>query len=221
VLVVLLLAGAPALRWRSYSMARVRCQSNLRRLSLALLLYAQDHDYRFPIPDYPVGPSRYRTWVDLLSMYVDQQPILQCPWNETGDAVHPRKGFRFGSSYALNSRFWNHFTPGPFPMDNLELPSQTVLLVEAGRERADGPFGRKRTNRIWHTYWDTGAMPGSYPSPHWRKMNIVAVDGHARTITVSHYSLDGHNPQLGRLGGGVFNWNGGHPNGDTSGPPAE
>jgi hypothetical protein len=146
---------------------------------------------------------------------------MECPWNRLGGPRRTDSGLPFASSYALNARFWGYFAPGPYPIENLELPSETVLLVEAGRRRADGPFGSRLSDHVTHTYWDTGASPGSYPSSHRRQMNIVAVDGHARTVAVAHYTLDDHNPELGRLGGGIYNWNGGHPNGDTSGPPAE
>jgi|GEM_PF-1627016 len=220
-LAALAVASVPALQWRSYQMGRVRCQSNLRRLAVSLLLYAQDHDYRFPMPDRPAERGGARTWADLLKTYVDRRPIMECPWNRLGGLRRTDQGIPFASSYALNSRFWGRFAPGPYPIENLELPSQTVLLVEAGRRRADGPFGTRLLETVTHTYWDTGVSPGAYPSAHRRKMNIVAVDGHARTITVAHYDLDGHNPERGRLGGGIFNWNGGHPNGDTAGPPAE
>lgn len=214
--------GIPTIRWRSYQLGRVRCQTNLRRLSMALLLYAQDHDYRFPPPDYRTRNMGYRTWVDLLRMYIDRQRILECPWNPVGEGKHREKGFSFRSSYALNARFWDHFFPGPFPIENVELPEGTVLLVEAGRRRTGSPFDPPGTAPwITHTYWDTGADPTAYPSPHDRRMNIVALDGHIQTITVAHYCPANHDAEYGRLGGGVFNWNGGFPNGDTSGPPRE
>ncbi|MBM3496729.1 MAG: hypothetical protein FJX72_20775 [Armatimonadetes bacterium] len=221
VVVALIAAGIPAMQLRSYQMGRVRCQTNLRRLSMALLLYAQDHDYRFPPPDYRTPAGGYRTWVDLLRMYIDRQRILECPWNPVGDGKHKQKGFTFRCSYALNARFWGHFLPGPFPIENVEMPGGTVLLVEAGLRRTGSPFEPAAPPWITHTYWDTGADPLAYPSPHNRRMNIVALDGHIQTIFVAHYGPANHDAEYGHLGGGVFNWNGGFPNGDTSGAPRE
>jgi prepilin-type processing-associated H-X9-DG protein len=93
--------------------------------------------------------------------------------------------------------------------------------VEAGRRREDGPYGPGAGRWITHTYWDTGADPNAYPSPHARRTNIVALDGHIQTISVAHYGPANHDAEYGRLGGRVFNWNGGFPNGDTSGAPRE
>ncbi len=71
------------------------------------------------------------------------------------------------------------------------------------------------------TYSDTGAAPLAYPSPHDRRMNVTAADTHTATVKVAHYRPAGHDPLYGRLGGNIYNWNGGHPNGDTAGPPRE
>jgi prepilin-type processing-associated H-X9-DG protein len=63
----------------------------------------------------------------------------------------------------------------------------------------------------------------AYPSPHDGRMTVVAADGHGLLITVDHYGpADGsHDPLYGRVGGNIYNWNGGHPNGETDRPPRE
>ena len=103
----------------------------------------------------------------------------------------------------------------PFPIENLELPAQTALVVESGA------LTQPSTNYSAAAYWDIGEQPGAYPSPHTHRMNIAAADGHVVGLKIAHYSLAGHDPLYGRLGGSIFNWNGGHPNGDTAGPPRE
>jgi prepilin-type processing-associated H-X9-DG protein len=121
------------------------------------------------------------------------------------------------SSYALNERFFGRFAPGAFPIDNLELPAKTALLVEAG------PWlhPSRGTKTINHIYFDIANSGGMFPSPHGGKMNVAAADGHVTAVRPAHYAPEGHDPLFGRIGGSMYNWNGGHPNGDTGGPPRE
>jgi hypothetical protein len=62
-----------------------------------------------------------------------------------------------------------------------------------------------------------------YPSPHAGKMVVVAADGHAEVIDIEHYTREdgAHDRLYGRLGKDLYNWNGGHPNGETDRPPRE
>ncbi len=142
----------------------------------------------------------------------------------------PARSFVVSTSYALNARFWNTFAPGPFPVDNLELPAQTALFVEAGPMSAQA-LRAPRSNAESHDwarleYGDTadvveGLWP--YPSTHGGKMAVVAADGHAVSLTVEHYAPTSgpHNALYGRIGGDIYNWNGGHANGDVDHPPVE
>lgn len=209
--------ATPLLAWRTYETDRVECLSNLRRISEALLLYAQDHNGCLMPPDYPTAHG-YRTWVDISRTYLGQRGLNTCPANPAPHCIQAIHHFPFPHSYALNQRFWNVFFKGPFPLDNLELADQTALLVESGPIRGR-PAGKPCESLDF--YWDTAWWPQAYPSPHGGKMNVVAADGHAVTLTVAHYDSNHHNAIYGRLGGRIFNWNGGHPNGDTGSAPYE
>jgi prepilin-type processing-associated H-X9-DG protein len=218
---VIITAAVPALRWQSAQSAKTRCQTNQRRLSTALLLYAQDHDGRLPPTDYRLPNGKWRNWLTILLPYIGQDNIAVCPANPAGGARDPFFGYPYPYSYALNSRFFDWFHPGSFPIENLEIPAQTALLVEGGSYRADGPFGAPAYPWATSRYWDMAWWPNVYPSPHNRRMNVAAADGHVVSVKVAHYRPDGHDPLYGRLGGSIYNWNGGHPNGDTGGPPHE
>ena len=130
------------------------------------------------------------------------------------------------SSFSINSRLWNQFGAGPFPLDNIELADQTVLFVEGGRmSRVARRFQPGRTV-AYLAYGDTTDQLGTYfpyPSTHNGQMAVVAADGHGVLLNVAHYtSHDGlHDRLYGRIGAGIYNWNGGHPNGETDRPPKE
>lgn len=206
----------------SQQSARTGCLTNERRLSTALFLYAQDYDGRIPPVAYRRSDGKWRTWFSLLSHYTAGQDIAVCPTYSGEPHAHDvYNGYEFPATYALNLRFANVFGAGAFPIENLELPAQTVLLAEAGPIRNDGPYGPPVHEVCMTYYWDTAWWPEAYPSPHNRRMNVAAADGHAVNVKVEHYKKEDHDPLYGRLGGAIFNWNGGYPNGDTSGPPRE
>lgn len=75
-------------------------------------------------------------------------------------------------------------------------------------------------------YGDTMDRYGSYfpyPSTHNGLMAVVAADGHGVILNVQHYTTkDGsHDRGYGRIGSGIYNWNGGHANGETDRPAKE
>lgn len=216
----LLAVGVPALRWQQEESSRTRCQSNMRRLGTALLLYAQDHDGRLPPPDFRTAGGEWRTWVGSINYLVSPDQITVCPESPSSGALQPIEGFPYPHSYALNERFFGVFSSGPFPIENLELPAQTVLLAESGGFHGIGPSG---SNGFWsmNVYTDTAKWPAAFPARHGERMNVAAADGHVVSLKVAHYRPEGHDSFYGRLGGSIYNWNGGHPNGDTGGPPRE
>ena len=201
--------------------SKTECITIERRLGTALLLYAQDHDGRFSPPDYEVPGHDWRHWAGILQPYLAQDEQLACPLLPMKGAHERFHRYSYEVSYALNYRFFGAFSPGPFPIENLEMPAQTVLLVESGRfldPKAGDPSGQYYA---MSAYYDISQWPGAYPSPHESKMNVIAADGHTVTLKLAHYKPENHDPLYGRLGGSIYNWNGGHPNGDTSGPPRE
>ncbi|MEO6908168.1 MAG: DUF1559 domain-containing protein, partial [Abditibacteriaceae bacterium] len=91
---------------------RASCMSNLKQLTLSILMYTQDYDERMPIPlrvagagevskvTYgAVGPGM--TWVDEIEPYVKSQQIFYCP----SDLIKPNtsSAVPYGQvSYGMN-----------------------------------------------------------------------------------------------------------------------
>lgn len=233
-LFALVLAGVtlpPLLAWQRAGQMRAQSLSNVRRLAFGALLYSQDWDGRLMPPESPRPNGRWQTWPDTLRPYVGPVSVFNNPANPiTSEFKHPSLGYSVRAAYAVNRRFWNTFAPGPFPLENLELPAQTALFVEAGPMRPD-PLrppapGVSLPKIALLDYGDmldrvNGLCP--YPSVHDKRMAVAAADGHGLLVTVEHYRpSDGdHDVLYGRLGGDIYNWNGGHPNGATDTPPRE
>ncbi len=95
------IGAVPLYRWRAVEEPRTLCLSNMRRLSVALLLYSQDYNGCMPPPAYRLSDGTWRTWTIQLDPYMPLQGILECPSNPPDSARSPQ-GYRFPCSYALN-----------------------------------------------------------------------------------------------------------------------
>jgi hypothetical protein len=236
VAVILIVLLPPLFAWQTENQRKALSLSNMRRVATGCLIYAEDWDERMPPPSQRQRDGFVLGWPRLVRPYVQLDEAFSNPSNPvTPFPVHallhdPEDGRPIETSYAINSRFWGFFVSGPFPFDNLEMPEQTVLLAEAGRMAADprrpsiaGPGERGMAR---DTYGDTtdrvnGLSP--YPSVHGGQFGIIAADGHGVMTRALYYDpSDGpHDKRLGRVEDGVYNWNGGHPNGETDTPAHE
>jgi len=207
------IALVPLFGWQATMESKATCVSNERRLATSLLLYAQDYDWRLPRHSYKRDNGFVVTWVDTVMPDMPGRQVALCPAtasSQKGSATGPRDN---PYSYALNVRFYDRFQPGPYPYENLELPAQTAMVVETA---ARGPKSPSVSG-----YWDTTVDTDCYPVPHGGRANVAAADGHVITVKIARHAPGDHDVLYGRFGGSMFNWNGGHPNGDTTGRARE
>ncbi len=226
----------PLFAWQSENQRKALSLSNMRRVATGCLTYAEDWDLRMPPPLLYTSTGFPVTWARQVRPYVLLDDAFTNPTNPVKPfAEHPVlhdpvDGHGIETSYALNRRYWNVFAPGPFPVGNIEIPEQTALLVEAGNMEADPRKprvpGAATPGLAVDIYGDimdriTGVSP--YPATHGGQLGVVAADGHSIMSRPMYYaSSDGpHDPLLGRLVDGIYNWNGGHQNGETDSPPHE
>lgn len=251
ILIVLgVLITPPLVQWQQVGLQKTRSLSNLRRLADAWQMYVEDWD-GYPVKPLEQRPDGHRyTWCQGLGGYGISEYLMENPANPTGfkrsdryaspaaslgqhgqsPKRDPEFGFMVETSYALNHRFWDTFGRGPFPVENLELAEQTVLFVEAGPMSPDplrAPRNRSESGDfasiVYGDIMDRKEGRFAYPSSHDGKLAVVAADGHAPAFRVEHYlPSDGpHDPLYGRIGGDIYNWNGGHPNGELDRPAHE
>ena len=127
------------------------CLSNLKQLSLAAMMFAQDHDQTLPSAD---------QWTDQLMPYLKNEAILKCP-------AAPE----LECAYALNAALAGK------RLKDLPNPAEAILFFESnlGKRNATGTLeevavpGRHRGGNVYafadgHIKW-MGEPPGAAPPP--------------------------------------------------------
>lgn len=225
--VLLALVLPPLFLWQQREKRQTRSLSNLRRIALGTLLYAQDWDGRTMPPVQKLPNGKVLSWANTLIGYGANPDVFQNPANPLSDPApkDTKLGSTVNTGYAINRRLWDTFSKGAFPLENLEIPEKTVLVVEAGNAWSQFDKPENVASVAALTYGDTtdrinGFVP--YPSPHQGRMAVVAADGHTVMVRVAHYDKTmPHDSLYGRLGGNIYNWNGGYLNGQTDRPNRE
>ena len=95
----------PQMRQMTQDARRAPSQSNLKKLSLAIIMYAQDNDQKLPDAD---------KWVDEIMPYVKNEAVFR-------DPAAPDLKYGYAFNRALSG----------VPMTALEDPAMTVLLFES------------------------------------------------------------------------------------------
>lgn len=169
------------------------CLSNVKQLTLAFLMYAQDYDETMPFAfDYPddysfAWESAWDFYMDyvagthrlgLIGPYTHNQQIAVCPSFEAESWGRPTSGYAYNASYVGGSP---DDGLSPAALGAIAQPSQTVLLCDSA---------------IWDAFSGTGINQNNYlrapsdpmytwigPNVHFRHngvANVAYCDGHAK-----------------------------------------
>ena len=175
------------------------CQSNLKQIGTAALMYAQDYDEKHVPTSVGYGTPVYRTWwgrplgiaptftgIDLndglLQPYLKNAQINKCPSWETEDATE--EGGRTGNSfgYAFNSRYLFRGVS----LSAINRPAETVMMADAAKlNNSTGSM----------VNFDVLDPINSLHYPHSRVHarhngtgNVLFVDGHVKAMKVAPLS---------------------------------
>jgi len=153
------------------------CQSNLKQLGLAMMMYKDDYDTRYPgnidangngvagTNDYPGDAcclERDR-WCDLIEPYKKNQQMIYCP-SENGDVPqwggrrrNPPTSYKY--KHACSTYAWKE--------SSIAFPAQIYMFIE-------------------HKNWHNGALQCLCSAPTGDQMhNMVFFDGHAKMMNKS------------------------------------
>jgi prepilin-type N-terminal cleavage/methylation domain-containing protein/prepilin-type processing-associated H-X9-DG protein len=143
------------------------CLSNLKEISLAMLMYAQDYDERLTkcrMGD-PAGggwqspPTTCWRWYEEIAPYIKNTQILSCP-------SYPGQGAFGFLGYGLNLAIGG---ADHLPLAQIAKPSETLLLCDI-----NGDFVE------WLPSFAGNPCNGNAPLRHNGGLNIAWCDGHAK-----------------------------------------
>jgi prepilin-type N-terminal cleavage/methylation domain-containing protein/prepilin-type processing-associated H-X9-DG protein len=159
---------------------RAACQSNLKQYALAVSMYLQDSDDRYPMGFTPVDPANglYKAAFDSVLPYVKSPQISVCP----GDTEPPDIDLRgFGSgqySYAGNDLIFR--SPA---LDDPPLPPPSAAQVIVA---AKIPLVYEAANHTNFVPSTSDYAPAAYPpyiqaeKRHFDGANCLFADGHVK-----------------------------------------
>jgi prepilin-type processing-associated H-X9-DG protein len=142
---------------RNPSGTRSVCQTNLKRIGLAIKVYVQDYDEKFPLVN-----SGGRGWVDTLQPYIKSTEPFQCPSESSG------------ANQGKTDYFYNARLSG-VEERKLTVISNTIMSGDGVGESA-GNASLSQFPASWAT---------DHKSPAWRHLeraNYVYSDGHVNSL---------------------------------------
>ena len=157
------------------------CQSNMKQLALALLMYAQDYDET--IPAWKVsggcGVGGVFSWKHVIYPYVKNKQVFICPssrWKAytTCRWYHPlANAMQLGQSYALNDCWDGGGSARELELAKILRPSELILIGEAPHQLFRALDRPDPNDHTCGTNW---------PAVHNGGINLAYTDGHVRWL---------------------------------------
>jgi prepilin-type N-terminal cleavage/methylation domain-containing protein/prepilin-type processing-associated H-X9-DG protein len=160
------------------------CLSNVKQISLAALMYAQDYDETFPlryfdsgVPDSILYPDGEQTrqgmiWPVPVYPYVNNLQVFSCPsWNWKWNGRYTGRA-AYGISYYVQGE----------PMAEVTQPASTILLTDNYDE---GDSLSYYTSRVVSVH-SSGNIRKIIPDRHNGGANLGFCDGHAKWMSVPY-----------------------------------
>lgn len=180
ILAAILIPVVGAVRERVRS---AHCQSNLRQLHTATMLYAQDNNELFPQDGTDLG-----TWTQRIGVYMDipdlqisgGSEMFQCPSRIDDTTNWQSWQSHYGINYILSGPWYSAWLYGEgMRVTNVELPTRVMLYQDNSH--------RNRAAMPWATNGNAERVADTFV--HGERTNMVFVDGHIGQMTKEEYPL--------------------------------
>ncbi len=183
---------------------RTVCESNLKQLGLAWLMYANDYDER-ACPSYNNGNADdawdfhrlpNHTWTTgFLGVYTRDGEIHGCPDNpfKPDPTQRPYNGYGYNATYIGGD---SGTLAGSFPactLAQIVQPSSTAVFADAGY----GPQSADNFLRAPHDALSLYPV-GLVDFRHGGRADVCYADGHVKSVA-DQFPLDPHHPEYGGL----------------------
>ncbi|MGC9318959.1 MAG: DUF1559 domain-containing protein [Armatimonadota bacterium] len=177
------------------------CTSNLKQLSLGLLMYMQDYDQRFvrtsanDMNAWAAADNPYSVWYRAIMPYVKNEQLYECPsdstpnsarwstsattwddWPADGATAYPATaGYEFALSYGVNHNF------GGATEADVSYPAQTGMVFEC-----------EAVLSYESSTWEPRGYIRS-AARHNEMFNCGFFDGHVKSLPESQYQVNLNN----------------------------
>jgi len=198
------------------------CLSNTRQLSVALAMFAQDHNEMLPkaffndVVDGPTGLPWYTPWESALYPYYKNADILRCPSDAAGNmrgkdiAIDPANVPSLPGSYRYNISNQPNGPWDPTALADIDRPAECIMISEAldgVHGDSDGNWNQLSTweanngyvcidytnNAAYDRHSSSGTMRHADGAGGWRSDNPENPPRSARNSGMSNYVFaDGH-----------------------------
>ena len=178
----------------------VYCLNNLRNISVAQILFSQDHDdhltphaiNRTPPLNAIVPNSKMMMWPDLLATYVGDKRVFRCPCMK----CDLERGVGFGMNLGVAGKFIVESEAQAPHTSQIQNPALAIYFADAAfitpetmqramsewQEDTSRPLGswtiRTPADRFWH--W----LPTRVIPRHGGRSNVSFVDGHVESCGI-------------------------------------
>lgn len=178
---------------------QITCLSNVRQLSMAIFMYAQDYDEVLissvhRIADEgggSISDDMWPIWPAYLRPYVENEEVYICPEVAGVGRYVETWGERGWASVGLNRDIENRFTNVPYSLVWFDEPSRTILLADSTPGETDKPIKARGFQIIGDREPNTQA---AISDRHNEGTNVGFLDGHAKWHKASRiWQLD--NPE--------------------------
>jgi prepilin-type N-terminal cleavage/methylation domain-containing protein len=143
--VIAIIAILAAILFPVFAQARekarqTQCLSNMRQMGLAVQMYLQDFDERFPL-DSHTGSGASWTWLFTLEPYTKTRLLYRCPSDPSTNWERPRPGQRTPRRVSYGTNFWmlpalwgEQDCLGYNSLASIVSPANTIYIAEVKEE---------------------------------------------------------------------------------------
>lgn len=179
------------------------CQSNLKQLSNAVLMYKQDYDERFPV--YSWGAPVSDHWWYSTQPYIKNAKVLECPsatasaetnggQMSTAGVNHNQLRINLGGDGLRLSYTFNETAGTGISDAEIQVPAGKAMLADA--RIVVMPLATNYPAECWR--WDLNGVQGTGCSNnalrHRGTVNIAFMDGHVKNIQATKFIQTGNTP---------------------------
>ena len=168
------------------------CQSNLKQLSLAVTMYAQDYDERLPLAAYAVSAYEFRLWHDLIDPYLKNKSVWHCPSSlvatkdSSSGAITAHFGYNEHYLTTLAYSFANANGHVAVSLAEVGTPTETVLLADAIASKPGSFCGGDGKHLLPPSAPNVDCW--GRPAPlHSQTVSVAYLDGHVKAQSLGQF----------------------------------